>query len=261
MGSDSQSGSEKSNKETPNHSKEEYEDNSQIIDTEDIVLNHYDLGQEMKGNRLEWIGRKQALGRDEQDELDKRRYGILTESEDDQDQPTVTANFYDMQDKEFHERQRQAPDKHLLPKDDFYECLPREEIDRKKKRNEKPLPIEKLPYGQIDVIFNHKNIWGNLQNEDPVHIKYELHNEAQWLPFVRDDTFPHPREDEKYRPFKRWLDKQKKIIDEIKDGENGEKNKFFKLKQKMQKGQDDIPVDESNQEFQIAFSKIRNISQ
>ena len=28
VGSDSQSGSEKSNKETPNHSKEEYEDNS-----------------------------------------------------------------------------------------------------------------------------------------------------------------------------------------------------------------------------------------
>ena len=116
----------------------------------------------------------------------------------------------------------------------------------------------RLPYGQIDLIFNHKNIWANLQNEDPAHIRYELHNEAQWLPFIRDDTFPHPREQEDYHLFQRWLDKQKKLHMESKSGDNGDTKAMFNaLKQKASKGQEEIVVDESSAAFQIAFSKIR----
>lgn len=38
-----------------------------------------------------------------------------------------------------------------------------------------------LPYKTIDVIFNKKNIWINLQNPDPVRILYDLYNNKRWL--------------------------------------------------------------------------------
>lgn len=48
------------------------------------------------------------------------------------------------------------PEKHLLPKDI---------IDPKtKKKFEDDF---KLPFHSIDIIFNHKSIWANLQNNDP----------------------------------------------------------------------------------------------
>lgn len=48
------------------------------------------------------------------------------------------------------------PEKHLLPKDIIN--------PKTKKKHEDDF---KLPYHSIDIIFNHKGIWANLQNNDP----------------------------------------------------------------------------------------------
>lgn len=58
-------------------------------------------------------------------------------------------------------------DKHLLPIENF-----------KDKKSGKILEKLVLPYSHIDIIFNHKNIWANLQNPDPSHIFYHLHNQS-----------------------------------------------------------------------------------
>eukprot|EP00929_Paragymnodinium_shiwhaense_P037656 TRINITY_DN20020_c0_g1_i4.p1 TRINITY_DN20020_c0_g1~~TRINITY_DN20020_c0_g1_i4.p1 ORF type:complete len:2497 (+),score=567.91 TRINITY_DN20020_c0_g1_i4:1495-8985(+) len=41
-----------------------------------------------------------------------------------------------------------------------------------------------LPYRTIEVVFNNKNIWANLQNSDPRHIFYDLWNPTYWHPFA-----------------------------------------------------------------------------
>jgi hypothetical protein len=41
-----------------------------------------------------------------------------------------------------------------------------------------------LPWGSIELIFNHKNIWANIQHQNPSKIMYELHNTNQWRPFL-----------------------------------------------------------------------------
>jgi len=69
----------------------------------------------------------------------------------------------------------------------------------------------KCEYGTIDFIFNHKNIWSNLQNADPLKIMYELHDDTLWLPFIRDSIYPHKWDDKKpgdkdeeVVKFKKW---------------------------------------------------------
>jgi centrosomal protein CEP76 len=48
-----------------------------------------------------------------------------------------------------------------------------------------------LPYSQVDLIFNHKNVWANLQNQNPVSIYYHIHDETKWLPLIADPALPH----------------------------------------------------------------------
>ncbi len=63
---------------------------------------------------------------------------------------------------------------------------------------------ETCEWSEIYLIFNHKNIWANLQNADPMLISYELHDDTLWLPFVRDSTYPHRWDDDDFLNFKRW---------------------------------------------------------
>jgi hypothetical protein len=60
--------------------------------------------------------------------------------------------------------EQQRSDKHLLPTEAFYTSKIGPKIDDKEVNaeffaNEKQF---KLPYGSIDLIFNHKNVWANL---------------------------------------------------------------------------------------------------
>lgn len=72
-------------------------------------------------------------------------------------------------------------DKHLLGEDRFF-------------KGGKKVNTVVLPFSTIDLVFNHKNIWANLQNSDPTKIYYHLHNESLWLPFVTDMELLHPLE-------------------------------------------------------------------
>ena len=66
-------------------------------------------------------------------------------------------------------------------------------------------PEPECEYGELDLIINHKNVWANLQNADPLKIKYEIHDDCQWLPYVRDDLYPHRWDgDEELTQFKKW---------------------------------------------------------
>ena len=84
------------------------------------------------------------------------------------------------------------PEKHLLPKDIF---VP----DTRPPRRVKECPT--FPYPSIDIIFNHKNIWANLQNPNPQRIKFHLHKVEDWMPLVTDfqPREEHPRRREKQR--------------------------------------------------------------
>ena len=45
-----------------------------------------------------------------------------------------------------------------------------------------------------------------MQNADPLKIMYEIHDDNKWLPFVRDEIYPHRWDDEKdIMDFKGWL--------------------------------------------------------
>ena len=81
------------------------------------------------------------------------------------------------------------PEKHLLPKDFYTTTKPR-------RKHEDGF---KLPWHAIDIIFNHKGIWSNLQNSDPAKIKYHIHKTEDWLALIQDPlpTDIHPREAER----------------------------------------------------------------
>ena len=100
------------------------------------------------------------------------------------------------------EENKERKDKHLLPVETFYKLG---EVE--KKRNEAP-KVELL-YSEIDLIFNHKNIWANLQCHDPAQIYYGLHKDEYWLPLIRDPIYPHPRDEESWNLFNKWLKKNK----------------------------------------------------
>jgi hypothetical protein len=56
----------------------------------------------------------------------------------------------------------------------------REYSNRKKK-----VKNDILPYKTIDIVFNKKNIWINLQNPDPVRIIYDLYNNQRWMSVLK----------------------------------------------------------------------------
>jgi hypothetical protein len=49
------------------------------------------------------------------------------------------------------------------------------------KRVESP---DLIPWGSIELIFNHKNIWSNLQHQNPAKIMYEIFDETKWRPYL-----------------------------------------------------------------------------
>mmetsp|Transcript_7155 Transcript_7155/g.13106 ORF Transcript_7155/g.13106 Transcript_7155/m.13106 type:complete len:873 (+) Transcript_7155:138-2756(+) len=49
-----------------------------------------------------------------------------------------------------------------------------------------------LPYRTIDIIFNHKNIYMNMQHFDPTKIIYDLEDPTLWHPFLKNETNSKP---------------------------------------------------------------------
>jgi hypothetical protein len=85
------------------------------------------------------------------------------------------------------QQEQDRADKHRLPRNaEFLDPV----------TGAKPVDDFKLPFQAIDIIFNHKNIWANLQDQNPQNIFYHIHDEEQWLPLISDPIgrSPHPRE-------------------------------------------------------------------
>lgn len=40
----------------------------------------------------------------------------------------------------------------------------------------KKVPMIDVPWLTLDLLFNDKNVWMNLQNDHPAHIKFDLQN-------------------------------------------------------------------------------------
>ena len=125
-----------------------------------------------------------ALSREKQEQLKELDY----QSEDGNlEEDMVVAHkkpvskFLEKQQQERIEREKKRIDKHIWPVESFYD-----------KKTGKTVEKVNLPYSQIDLIFNHKNIWANLQNPNPAQIYYHMHNESQWLPLITDLEKKHP---------------------------------------------------------------------
>ena len=95
-----------------------------------------------------------------------------------------------------------------------------------------------MPYHTIDVIFNHKNIWANLQNANPQVIKYDIHDNTQWLPLITAYSTKHPKEVERDNAGKNTKGnktadtdgKKKKGKGEKGKGKDGKDAKIFEMK-------------------------------
>lgn len=74
--------------------------------------------------------------------------------------------------KRIEKAEKEKSEKHLFPQKVFYD------------ENKRQVKIFDLPYAQIDMIFNSKNLWANFQNPDPKYIFYNLHREKQWRPLI-----------------------------------------------------------------------------
>jgi len=54
--------------------------------------------------------------------------------------------------------------------------------------NGKFVPKTILPYSSLELIFNNKNTFGNMQNGNPAKIKFHVHNQTHWRPFLFTHT-------------------------------------------------------------------------
>lgn len=106
------------------------------------------------------IGQIESLGKDRKKELKMLNYAEIDPG-DDVPAPVVN-KFIELQQRKKKLDEQMNPEKHLLPK----------EIKNGKKKHEDGF---KLPFHSLDVIFNHKGMWANLQNNDPSKIKYHIH--------------------------------------------------------------------------------------
>ena len=59
--------------------------------------------------------------------------------------------------------------------------------------------VEMMKHNSWFKFFNHKNIWVNLQNPNPLMIFYNIHDREKWLPYVEipesisPDIANHPK--------------------------------------------------------------------
>ena len=175
-------------KDKGNSSEEEYKADVDFIENDEIIVKHDDLAQVLKGYRVEQVGDTKALGRELQDDLEYRVDIEDREPEDDGTGDAQATNFFKAQREKMEREENMRDDKHLLP------------VTLKSKEK------QVSDYGEIHLIFNHKNIWANLQNADPLKILYEIHDDNKWLPFIRDEIYPHRWDSEKdIMDFKGWL--------------------------------------------------------
>ena len=163
----------------------------------------------MKGEDINFIGQLDAMG------IDKKNY-LRTRDYDDGGGGVekVPNAFFRKQEEERIRNEKMRADKHLLPVEKFTDPVTKKKVVD---------DFGKLPFHTVDLIFNHKNIWANLQNPNPQVIMYHIHDETKWLPLVTDPDEPHPKIIERERINAGLPLEEPK--DEAQDKDKGQKKK------------------------------------
>lgn len=160
---------------------EDDEQKSDSVSYEDIerVVNYSDMSQDFKGENINFIGQIESLGVKTKNQLKDLDYADLDGGEG---EAKPKNKFLQKQEDDRKKAELMRQDKHLLPQE-FKDAQGRPHKD----------DFGKLPYSTIDLIFNHKNIWANLQNPNPQVIWYHIHKNTEWLPLVTDPFTKHPK--------------------------------------------------------------------
>lgn len=46
-----------------------------------------------------------------------------------------------------------------------------------------------LPWMSLELVIGHRNVWANVQNENPGRIMFNLHDSSRWLPYFDSGSF------------------------------------------------------------------------
>ena len=163
---------------------DEDDEESDYMEGIERVVYYDDLDQKYKGPNINYVGKIKALSKERQDHLKDLDYfsdeepGLTNAVGNRGAKKTPKPNkFLHQQEEDRLARDAQKKDKHLYPKEKFTDF---------KTGKDEPSNHDRVPYSHVDLIFNHKNIWANLQNHHPSCIEYHLHNNRQWLPLISD---------------------------------------------------------------------------
>eukprot|EP00347_Sterkiella_histriomuscorum_P007723 403347806 len=212
-----------SSQESKEITDDEKESDSDFMDQMDKLVYFEDLDQRYKGGDINLVGKLKALSKEKQDQLKELDY-FSDEDDDKIIQKKPVSKFLEKQQKERIEREKKRVDKHIWPVETFY--------DKRYGRNAEKVV---LPYSQIDVIFNHKNIWANLQNPNPAQIYFHLHNESQWLPLISDLNIKHPLILQEELELKKQLEEELKPTPANLQNQENDKDQTAADKEKLKK--------------------------
>ena len=164
---------------------DENQDDSNFTNDIEKIINYSDMDQSFKGENIDFIGQIEALGKKKKNDLKERNYADLEGAIDPAQDNKKTNKFFQAKQEERERNERRRKDKHLLPQE---KKMFKDPATGKVVKDE----FTKLPFQSIDIIFNHKNVWANLQNPNPAVIFYHIHDETKWMPLVSEPYIKHP---------------------------------------------------------------------
>jgi hypothetical protein len=140
-------------------SDDEGEEDSNFTNDIEKIINYSDMDQSFKGENINFIGQIDALGVNKKQELRDLNYAELEPGGAAPEKPMN--KFFAAKEKQRRQNEEKRKDKHLLPVE------PKDFKDPKAKGqamvdDKKEWDGQKLPFQQVDIIFNHKNVWANL---------------------------------------------------------------------------------------------------
>ena len=168
----------------------------------------------MKGEDINLIGHVQSLDKNKKEWLRANAYEYDKDKAPKPGDAKKEGKFFADAKAKIAKDEANRKDKHLLPRG--------EDMGKEGKVD------YVLPFKQIDLIFNHKNIWANLQNQDPMQIFYHIHDKEQWHPLIEDPDLLHP-----------FVKKEREGGDSDAESAKGPEKK--KKKKKKSDGEEDDP--------------------
>ena len=104
-----------------------------------------------------------------------RKHDYIINSEDNNSKKKNKFLFFDIKKKEEEKRIQETDKKYKIAINNFY-------------LNDKLVENPDLPWKSIEFIFNNKNLFANIQNEEPNKIYYDLNDKNRWKPLFKNFT-------------------------------------------------------------------------